>query len=132
MAKKRQYYNKHERAVLVNMEIIKYSCLALSAMNLFLPVFKPLSMGIGSLFQWLLVILVYIYSYLHGTGILEGQKVPVIQLVVLRLSEFLWYTFLPFGKLNYVVFAVLVLLDFALIYFLYQDKDSKGYETERE
>ena len=97
--------------------------------NLGAPVFKS-TFGFKSVFQWLMV-LVYIWGLLYQRAYLKGQKIPIVQIVLVRMTEVLVHTFiLKSNAINWPFMFVAFVLDLLYVVLLMIDKSKYKYIEE--
>jgi hypothetical protein len=120
-------YNKYEKSLMFNVELMKIIFYVLAALNLLLPLFQPISLGITSAFQWF-IIAAHAYGLAHGLGVFEGQKTPIIQVGLLRIVEVAWYRYISGSHINWLIFVVLLFVDVLFVAVLLLDKNTYAYE----
>lgn len=102
----------------------------ISILNLILPIYKNNVHGYKSVFQWILI-LVYVYGYLYQSGLLLGQKIPIVQIAVCRIFELMLHTMILKNQgINWTVFIALIIMDFIYIILLMFDKLNYEYIKE--
>ena len=120
-------YNKYERAILFNLTLIKCVFIVIVLFNMFLPLYYPARLGITSVFQWI-VVAVHLYGMLNGVGVFIKQNIPIVQIVIVRILETLWYVFMPWASFNWAPYAIVLFLDVVFIFILLMDKATYKYE----
>ena len=129
MQKEVENINKYEREVMFNVWFILGYIILISAVNLILPVYRS-TRGYKSVFQWILII-VYFYGYAYQSGLLLGQKIPMIQIVICRICEIMFHTMIfKSQRINWTIFAALLVLDVIYVVLLMFDKLNYEYKKE--
>jgi hypothetical protein len=130
MSKFRKRLNKHEKELLVNQDIMRGVFVVLLVLNFVLPILSPTGIGIGSIFQWAIV-LIHFYGLLNGLGQILGQKVPLVAVALVRIAQVVWYQLIPIGftSLNWPIFTIVLIIDFLFVLVLYLDKSRYYYEA---
>ena len=121
--------NKYEREVMMNIWIVTALVVVMIVVNLICPVFKS-TIGGKSVFQWLMV-LIYIWGMLYQRAYLKGQKVPIVQIVIIRLLEvFVHSMFMKSMPVNWPFMLFAYALDIVYIALLMVDKAQYKYIEE--
>lgn len=118
--------NKFEKENLFNTWLITGVIVLGLIVNLCLPIFGPV-VGYTSPTQWLIVLTVYVVAYIFSQGYLLGQHVPVMQLIIFRLIQVAWHTFVSEDAIKWSFYGIMLGVDILLIYLLYMDKSNYQY-----
>lgn len=128
MAKVKRHYTRSEREILFNVYVMKVVYALSFGLNLFLPIFHG-HLGFSSLFQYA-ILFSHTKGLLHGIGTLEGQKVPILQIALIRLAEVLWYNIISSKDILWPIFIITLIFDLLFIVLLIIDKGSYKYVRE--
>jgi hypothetical protein len=112
---------------MLRLTLLKAVFTILAIFNMFLPIFNPTSIGLSSLFQWVIVAIHFI-GLLNGIGYFN-QWVPLVPLFFVRVGEVLFYVFLSKKDIYWPVFSIVLIVDMLFILLLLMTKSK--YKIER-
>lgn len=118
------------KAIMLRLTIMKSLFTVLSIFNLFLPLFVPMSMGISSLFQWM-IIGIHFIGLLNGLGYFN-QWIPLLPWFFTRFVQVLYYVFISSKDLSWLIFGILVFIDIVFIFILLITKSRYKFERVLE
>lgn len=121
--------NKYERIVMIRLYFIKYLIVLSSILNLVLPIYSK-GLGYTSPLQYI-VIITHIIGYQYANGYLEGQKLLIIPVFTVRITQILIHGLLGWNPINLLFYVVVVLLDVLIIFLKFIDKLRIYYEVEK-
>ena len=121
--------NKYERIVMIRLYFIKYLIVLSSILNLVLPIYSK-GLGYTSPLQYI-VIITHIVGYQYANGYLEGQKLLIIPVFAIRITQILIHGLLGWNPINLLFYVVVVLLDVLIIFLKFIDKLRIYYEVEK-
>ena len=121
--------NKYERIVMIRLYFIKYLLVLSSILNLVLPIYSK-GLGYTSPLQYI-VIITHIIGYQYANGYLEGQKLLIIPVFTVRITQILIHGLLSWNPINLLFYVVVVLLDVLIIFLKFIDKLRIYYEVEK-
>ena len=121
--------NKYERIVMIRLYFIKYLIVLSSILNLVLPIYSK-GLGYTSPLQYI-VIITHIVGYQYANGYLEGQKLLIIPVFAVRITQILIHGLLGWNPINLLFYVVVVLLDVLIIFLKFIDKLRIYYEVEK-
>lgn len=121
--------NKYERIVMIRLYFIKYLIVLSSILNLVLPIYSK-GLGYTSPLQYI-VIITHIVGYQYANGYLEGQKLLIIPVFTVRITQILIHGLLGWNPINLLFYVVVVLLDVLIIFLKFIDKLRIYYEVEK-
>ena len=121
--------NKYERIVMIRLYFIKYLIVLSSILNLVLPIYSK-GLGYTSPLQYI-VIITHIIGYQYANGYLEGQKLLIIPVFTVRITQILIHGLLSWNPINLLFYVVVVLLDILIIFLKFIDKLRIYYEVEK-
>ena len=121
--------NKYERIVMIRLYFIKYLIVLSSILNLVLPIYSK-GLGYTSPLQYI-VIITHIIGYQYANGYLEGQKLLIIPVFTVRITQILIHGLLSWNPINLLFYVVVVLLDVLIIFLKFIDKLRIYYEVEK-
>lgn len=121
--------NKYERIVMIRLYFIKYLIVLSSILNLVLPIYSK-GLGYTSPLQYI-VIITHIVGYQYANGYLEGQKLLIIPVFTVRITQILIHGLLGWNLINLLFYVVVVLLDVLIIFLKFIDKLRIYYEVEK-
>lgn len=127
---KKKNLNKYERELMFSTEMMKIVFVVIVILNMFSPMFKPFQLGFGSVFQYI-VLLIHLYGLLNGLGLLYGQKVPILAIIVTRAIEAAWYFYISGKEVHWIMFGIFVVVDLLFVTLLILDKGSYEYVKEK-
>ena len=121
--------NKYERIVMIRLYFIKYLIVLSSILNLVLPIYSK-GLWYTSPLQYI-VIITHIIGYQYANGYLEGQKLLIIPVFTVRITQILIHGLLGWNPINLLFYIVVVLLDVLIIFLKFIDKLRIYYEVEK-
>ena len=140
MKKKKKSMNKYEKSILFIPQALKAFYVVILCVNLFLPLGSDGKIGF-SLFQ-VAACIIHFVGLLAGIGYLlvsthefrdgaelfeQRTSLPIMLIGILRVFQFLYYLLLRQGKINWIMFAILIALDVVYVTILLLDKARYGY-----
>ena len=123
--KKKRSLNKYEKEVMFNTHLIKATLVIGILLNLALPVYSH-TIGFKSILQWF-AIACYVYGFINALGYVRGQKIPVLQLGLVRLVQVVGRFVIKSNPIAWKYFGIVIAFDLLFVYLLFMDKSSYCY-----
>lgn len=120
--------NRYERQLLSRLYIIKFLIILSSILNLVLPVYSK-GLGYTSPLQYCIII-THIIGYKYTDFHLEGQKLCILPIFLIRLTQLILHGFLKWNRINPLFFIILILFDILIIILKFVDKLRMEVEYE--
>jgi hypothetical protein len=129
----RSKHNSYEKEILLPLKILSIMYGIYVIVNLSLPIYRPLSFGVTSIFSYISIVSV-------GIGVIGahgyfGQPSPLLPCLLVRLVQFVITFLKPIGskKLILVSFLLLLILDIVINIYILNDRSTYEYiEVEEE
>lgn len=124
--------NKYEKAIMFNTKLMKLFYAVIFISNLAIPL-KLTDSGVAfsiSVFN-IIALGVLLYALLNGLGYFR-QNIPFLWIGAIRICQGIYKFIISPDKFNWYGFAVLVVLDFLFICFLFMDRRNYSYVEEED
>lgn len=128
MHSKKRVLNKYEKMVMSGLYTITTIFVILIVANLFIPILNPLRCGYGTLFTYI-VIAVHSYGLFQAWGF-GRQAVPIAQVLLTRILEIGYYSFISKASIIWLSFLIVASLDVLLIILELNDRNNYEYVKE--
>lgn len=119
--------NKYERNLMFNVHVMKLIYVLVVFCNLLLPIRRDTLFCISPL--QIVAVIVWLFGLLGGMGYFD-QRTPILPIGILRFVEVLYYGVLRTNYINWIGFAIYVVLDIIFMAFLFFDKANYTYVKE--